>query len=91
MWHDYQKQVHVFGDQNVTSHYVNYYPDFLNVFPDEWLWSYKKGSKRGYHAGDRSQMFGRWIPKGGRVCVFHGEPNPEEVRNEVAWVHQHYI
>ncbi len=91
MWHDYQKQVHFFGDQNVTSHYVNYYPNFLNVFPDEWLWSYKKGVARGKHAGDRSQMFGRWIPKGGRVCVFHGEPNPEEVRNEVEWVHQHYI
>ncbi|MAE55635.1 MAG: hypothetical protein CMK23_06530 [Porticoccaceae bacterium] len=91
MWHNYQKQIHFFGDQNVTSHYVNYYPDFLNVFPDEWLWSYKKGVARGKHAGDRSQMFGRWIPKGGRVCIFHGSPNPEEVRNEVEWVNQYYI
>jgi|TARA_B100000085_G_scaffold257657_1_gene259135 hypothetical protein len=91
MWHNYQKQIHFFGDQNVTSHYVNHYPDFLNVFPDEWLWSYKKGVARGKHAGDRSQMFGRWIPKGGRVCIFHGSPNPEEVRNEVEWVNQYYI
>ena len=91
MWHGYQKQVHFFGDQNVTSHYVNYYPDFLNIFPDEWLWSYKKGMVRGKHAGDRSQMFGRSIPEGGKVCIFHGEPNPEDIRDEVEWIKEHYI
>lgn len=90
LWHSYQKQVHFFGDQNVISHYLNSYPDFHNPFPDEWLWSYKKGVKRGAHAGDRSQMFGRWIPDGGKVCVFHGNPNPEEVINDVDWVKQHY-
>lgn len=90
-WKDYQKQIHFFGDQNVISHYCNYYPDFLNAFPDEWLWSYKKGVHRGKHAGDRSQMFGREIPNGGKVCVFHGEPNPEEIIDDVKWVKENYI
>lgn len=90
LWHGYQKQIHFFGDQNVISHYLNSYPYFHNPFPDEWLWSYKKGAKRGAHAGDRSQMFGRWIPDNGKVCVFHGNPNPEEVIEEVDWVKQHY-
>ena len=88
-WHDYQKQIHFFGDQNVISSYVNHYPDFLNVFPDEWLWSYKKGQQRGKHAGDRSKMFGSSIPKGGRVCIFHGNPNPTEVSEE--WIKKNYL
>lgn len=90
LWHSYQKQVHFFGDQNVTSHYLNSYPDFHKPFPDEWIWSYKKGVKRGAHAGDRSQMFGKWIPNKGKVCVFHGEPNPSEVVDKVDWVKEHY-
>lgn len=90
MWKDFQKQVHFFGDQNVISHYLNSYPNFHTPFPDQWLWSYKKGVNRGQHAGDRSQMFGRWIPHGGKVCVFHGEPNPEQVIDDVAWVKKHF-
>ena len=88
-WLDYQKQIHFFGDQNVISSYVNHYPDFLSVFPDEWLWSYKKGVERGKTAGDRSRMFGDKIPKGGRICVFHGNPNPTEVL-DVDWIRQNY-
>lgn len=90
MWKDFQKQVHFFGDQNVISHYLNSYPNFHTPFPDEWLWSYKKGVKRGQHAGDRSQMFGRWIPHNGKVCVFHGEPNPNQVIEDVPWVKKHF-
>ena len=89
MWHEYQKKINFFGDQNVISSYCNYYPDFLNVFPDEWLWSYKKGIDRGKHAGDRSQMFGREIPDGAKVCIFHGSPNPTEVSEE--WVKKNYL
>ena len=88
-WLDYQKQIHFFGDQNVTSAYLNYYPDFLNVFPDEWLWSFKKGQHRGKTAGDRSQWFGRTVPEGGKVCVFHGDPNPTEVL-DVDWIASNY-
>ena len=54
------------------------------------MWSYKKGVERGKHAGDRSEMFGRTIPENGKVCVFHGEPNPMDVVNEIDWVKEHY-
>lgn len=90
IWQSYQKQVHFFGDQNVISSYLNSFPEIANPFPDEWLWSYKKGVERGKHAGDRSEMFGRTIPEGGKVCVFHGEPNPLDVVDEVDWVKEHY-
>lgn len=86
-WHDQQKQVHFFGDQNLISAYVNAYPQFLNVFPDEWLWSFKKGVERGKWAGKRrGEFIGEKIPKGGKVCVFHGEPSPDKV--DVEWVKQ---
>jgi len=88
LWHDYQKQTHFFGDQNVISHYVNAYPSFLNVFPDELIWSYKKGVERGKTAGDRSRYFGETIPPNGRVCVFHGEPSPDKVQTD--WVKKHW-
>ena len=35
-------------------------------------------------AGDRCRMFGEQIPKGGKICVFHGEPSPDKV--DVEWV-----
>lgn len=82
MWLNCQKQVHFFGDQNVISAYVNYYPEYLNVFPDEWCWSLRKGIKRGATAGDRSEWFGREIPKGSKICVFHGNPNPDELLSD---------
>jgi hypothetical protein len=88
LWHNYQKQIHFFGDQNLISHYVNSYPDYLNVFPDEWIWSFKKGVERGKHAGDRSKWFGAIPPEGGKVCVFHGEPSPDKV--DLEWVIQNW-
>jgi hypothetical protein len=88
-WKNFQKQVHFFGDQNVISAYVNSYPSYLNVFPDEWLWSYKKGVHRGKTAGDRSKMFGKQIPNGGKICVFHGNPNPMEVL-DVEWIKENF-
>ena len=88
-WKAQQQKIHFFGDQNVISVYVNVHTDYLNVFPDEWLWSYKKGRDRGATAGDRSKMFGRKIPDGGKVCVFHGNPNPTEVL-DVDWIKRNY-
>ena len=88
LWHDYQKQIHFFGDQNVISHYVNAYPSFLNVFPDERIWSYKKGVERGAHAGDRSRYFGDTIPSKGAVCIFHGDPSPDKVQTK--WVQENW-
>lgn len=89
-WADYQKQIHFFGDQNVVSSYLNHYPTFCNHFPDEWAWSFKKGVERGKHAGDRSEWFGRFPPMGGKVCIFHGEPNPTEVANDFEWIGECY-
>lgn len=89
-WKQYQKEVHFFGDQNVVSSYLNFYPEFCNPFPDEWSWSFKKGVDRGKHAGDRSEWFGRYPPEGGKVCIFHGEPNPTEVANDFEWIGENY-
>ena len=90
VFHDFQEQVHFFGDQNVISSYFNAYPDYCKPFPDEWAWSYKKGVARGAHAGDRSDMFGREIPEGGKGCVFHGEPDPEQVLEKHDWIKENY-
>ena len=90
VFQDFQEQVHFFGDQNVISSYFNAYPDYCKPFPDEWAWSYKKGVARGAHAGDRSEMFGREIPEGGKVCVFHGEPDPEQVLEKHDWIKENY-
>lgn len=88
-WKAQQKRIPFFGDQNVISDYLNYYPDFCNPLPDERCWSYKKGVERGKHAGDRSRMFGDTIPPHGSICVFHGNPNPTEVKTD--WVVKNYV
>ena len=89
-WKQYQKQIHFFGDQNVVSSYLNHYPDFCNHFPDSWAWSFKKGVDRGKHAGDRSEWFGRYPPDNGKICIFHGEPNPTQVVNDFEWIGENY-
>jgi hypothetical protein len=85
LWREAQQQVPYFGDQNVISAFLNHH-SFSNPFPDEWIWSYKAGVKRG---GFWNEGFlGTDIPKNGKVCVFHGKPNPSEV--DAAWVSQHW-
>lgn len=80
-WHTMAQRMGIpfLGDQNLVSAYLNFYPEFVNPFPDEWLWSFRKGAGRGDTAGDRSQWFGRKVPINGSVCVFHGNPNPQEI------------
>lgn len=91
-WVGYQKDVHFFGDQNVVSSYLNFYPDYVTPFPDEWLWSLRKGVKRGATAGDRSRWFGRNIPEGGKICVCHGEPSPQEILDTPQkWANKRYL
>lgn len=90
-WAHYSEQCHFFGDQNVISHWLNtscVEPGYSNAFPDQWLWSYKKGVERGKHAGDRSRHFGDIIPEGGKICVFHGLPNPADVDTD--WVKENW-
>ena len=86
-WSKAQKQVPFFGDQNVISSFLNN-TGFSSPFPDEWVWSFKIGSIRGRRPLDLSQFFGAKIPVGGKVCVFHGKPNPEDVNLD--WVREHW-
>ena len=89
LWNEYSKQVHFFGDQNVISSFLNRNPTMCKPIPDEWVWSYKKGVHRGRYAGHRDRMYGDFIPVEGRICVFHGSPNPTEVTLD--WVEKHYV
>ena len=88
IWKNAQNKISWFGDQNVISAYLNK-NNYNNNFPDEWLWSFKIGSLRGRRPLDHSKFFGETIPLGGKVCIFHGRPNPDEV--ETAWVKENWI
>ena len=82
-WKRAQQQVPFFGDQNVISSYLNK-TGFNSPFPDEWIWSFKIGAIRGRRPIDHTKVFGAKVPHHGRVCVFHGKPNPEDV--DIDWV-----
>lgn len=86
-WKAAQAKIPFFGDQNVISDFLNK-SGFESPFPDEWIWSFKIGSLRGRRPVDHSKFFGAEIPKGGKVCVFHGQPNPDQVNME--WVDKHW-
>jgi hypothetical protein len=87
-WKEIQASVPFFGDQNVISAYLNR-QGYSTPFPDDWMWSFKIGTLRGRRPVDHSKYFGAEIPKGGKICVFHGKPNPEDV--SVDWVKSHWI
>jgi len=86
-WEQAQQKVPFFGDQNVISSYLNK-AGFNSPFPDSWIWSFKIGEIRGRRPLDFSRYFGAKIPPHGKVCVFHGHPNPHEVKLE--WVREHW-
>ena len=86
-WKAAQAKVPFFGDQNVISDFLNK-SGFRSPFPDQWSWSFKIGSLRGRRPVDHSKFFGAEIPNGGKVCVFHGEPNPDQVNIE--WVNKYW-
>ncbi|MCS6764077.1 MAG: hypothetical protein MO853_09150 [Candidatus Protistobacter heckmanni] len=86
-WEQAQKQIGFFGDQNVISAWLNK-QGLANPFPDAWCWSYKKGVECGKYGDENSRHFGAEIPEGGRICVFHGEPKPEDV--STPWVLEHW-
>jgi hypothetical protein len=85
-WSEAEKKVSFFGDQNVISSYLNQ-RGFDSPFPDEWTWSYKAGVKRG--SARVGKNLGTHIPNGGKVCVFHGNPNPHQVSEK--WVKDNWI
>ena len=82
-WREEQQRCSFFGDQNVISDFLNK-KGFDKPFPDQWIWSFKVGTVRGKRPLDHTKWFGTEIPKGGRICVFHGQPNPDQVI--VPWV-----
>jgi hypothetical protein len=86
-WKATQAKTPFFGDQNVISDFLNK-NGFDSPFPDQWIWSFKIGSLRGRRPIDHSIFFGAEIPEGGKVCVFHGEPNPDQV--DIEWVNKHW-
>lgn len=86
-WREAQQKIGTFGDQNVISAYLNR-KSYQTPFPDEWIWSFKVGTIRGRRPLDDKKIFGSLIPVGGRVCVFHGRPNPSEV--DIGWVKKHW-
>lgn len=87
IWKKNQERVPFFGDQNVISAYLNQ-QDFNNPFPDAWIWSFKCGSVRGQQRQNSEQFLGEEMPLGGKICVFHGSPNPSEV--SIVWVSEHW-
>ena len=87
IWKKNQERVNFFGDQNVISAYLNQH-NYSNPFPDAWIWSFKIGSIRGRRPLDHTTFFGAEIPKNGKVCVFHGHPNPSEVA--IDWVSENW-
>lgn len=87
IWRANQERVNFFGDQNVISAYLNQ-QGYQNPFPDSWIWSFKIGSIRGRRPLDHKKFFGAEIPRNGKICVFHGKPNPSEV--SIDWVSEHW-
>lgn len=88
IWNEYEKKIPIFGDQNVISAFLNHH-NYTTPFPDEWIWSYKIGELRGRRPIDHSQFFGSTIPQNGKICVFHGRPNPDEVPD--TWVKENWL
>jgi hypothetical protein len=86
-WQKAQIEFPFLGDQHVISAYLNK-AGYASPFPDHWLWSYKIGVLRGRRPVDHSKLFGEVIPPEGKVCIFHGSPNPDEVQTE--WVKAHW-
>ena len=61
---------------------------YQSPFPDSWIWSFKIGSIRGRRPLDHTKFFGAEIPENGKICVFHGRPNPSEV--SIDWVSKNW-
>ena len=85
IWKEYLKRKTEFnnahGDQDIISAIIKSHEDTI-TFPDSWTQSYKWLNRKGerYHI---DKMTYEQDPNA-KVCVFHGNPNPDESPQE--WV-----
>jgi len=85
IWKEYLKRKtefnHAHGDQDIISAIIKSHEDSI-AFPDSWTQSYKWLNRKGerYHI---DKMTYEQDPNA-KVCVFHGNPNPDESPQE--WV-----
>jgi hypothetical protein len=85
IWKEYLKRKTEFnnahGDQDIISAIIKSHEDTIS-FPDSWTQSYKWLNRKGerYHI---DKMTYEQDPNA-KVCVFHGNPNPDESPQE--WV-----
>ena len=85
IWKEYLKRKtefnHAHGDQDIISAIIKSHKDTI-AFPDSWTQSYKWLNRKGerYHI---DKMTYEQDPNA-KVCVFHGNPNPDESPQE--WV-----
>ena len=85
IWKEYLKRKtefnHAHGDQDIISAIIKSHEDTI-AFPDSWTQSYKWLNRKGerYHI---DKMTYEQDPNA-KVCVFHGNPNPDESPQE--WV-----
>ncbi len=73
----YTRRFH--GDQNFITSIMRDKPG-TEIYPNEWAWSYKWGHGR----GNIRRGKGYAPVPGSKIAVFHGRPNPEQVKD--SWV-----
>jgi hypothetical protein len=84
IWEEYVRDKKYFdtmhGDQNVITAILK--TREFNIYPDQWIWSYKWGPVRG--------QMERWksLPPLSKIAVFHGYPKPQHVKD--AWVFRNW-
>ena len=84
IWEPYIKdrsKYKMHGDQNIITALIKNHNDTIS-FPDEWTQSYKWLNRKGerYHIDKMTYE----EDTNAKVCVFHGNPNPDESPQE--WV-----
>ena len=78
----------------------HFYQKYKNVkvYPNEWLWSFKRGHSRIEPNRFERYIYQGWqIPENGLICDFHGAPGIRDVlslgyidQNAVSWIKEHW-
>lgn len=79
-------------------HHINKHKN-LHVYPNNWIWSFKYGHLRDPITVENQYIYrGYKPPIDGKICSFHGWPNPDEVLNleyidnqKVNWITENWI